>query len=183
MERPVMLSMSRDWMDRGLGLKSRILLGRGITQRSAIFASPGLLVALELVHSILELRTQIYTVKRSLVNLLVAVLAVPPQSVDGRLWSQLLQHNADGVCKPHWIVRHVGWKEEHLPFLYRDVAKLAVLDDLEQHVAFVLEEPFRRLVDVVIGSFIGAADDHHCHMFIRHTVIIDRGLKKVGVLV
>lgn len=132
LERSIMLPTSQVWMDLSPAIRSRIILRRrGITQRPTVLARPSFLVALEFVHSILELRTQIYTVERSLVHLLVAVLAIPPQSVDGRRGSMLLQHNADGVCEPHRIVGHVGRKKEHLPFVDRDIAKLAFVDDLE----------------------------------------------------
>jgi hypothetical protein len=54
---------------------------------------------------------------------------------------------------------NIGRQKEHFAFLYFDVSKLAFVDDFEKHVTFVLEEPLRRLIDVVVGSFIGAAND------------------------
>lgn len=88
-----------------------------------------------------------------------ATLTVPSQPVSTVLRPRLLQHYADGVCEPDGVVRRVGGQEEHLAFVDVDVAELVVVDDFQQHAAFVLVEPFGRFVDVVVCSRVGSADD------------------------
>jgi hypothetical protein len=56
-------------------------------------------------------------------------------------------------------VRRVGGQEEHVALPDDDVSEDAVVDDLECHGAAVLVKPLGRLVDVVIGAGIGAADN------------------------
>lgn len=62
------------------------------------------------------------------------------------------------------------------------------IDRLEQHRAFVLVEEFGRLVDVVVGSCIGAAEDHYGQAGglrrrgMIHAVVVNGWLKEVFVL-
>jgi hypothetical protein len=53
----------------------------------------------------------------------------------------------------------VAGQQEHVALADDDVAEDAVVDDLEYHGALVLVEPLGGLVDVVVGTGVGAADD------------------------
>jgi hypothetical protein len=132
-----------------------------IRNLAALLAPPRLLILPKLFHGLLDLRPQIRAVKRRLVDDRPAVLAraVPPHAVHASLGPALLQHDADRVGEAHGVVRRVAGQQEHVAFADDDVAELAVVDDLEQHGAFVLVKPFRSLVDVVVGAGVGAADD------------------------
>lgn len=56
-------------------------------------------------------------------------------------------------------MRCIGGQEEHLPLTNDDVLELALVDDLQGHGAFVLEEPLGGLVEVVIGAGIWTSHD------------------------
>ena len=116
-----------------------------------------------------------------LVHLLTTILAIPPQPVDAVLRPVLLQDYAHGVCEPNGIMGRVGREEEHVALVDADVAKLAIIDDLEEHAALVLVEPFGGLVDVVICAGVGTADDHDGDGIIVNTVVVDGRLEHVGV--
>lgn len=88
-----------------------------------------------------------------------ALLTVPPHAVDGGLRTALLEDDADGVGEAHGVMGGVGGQEEHVALADDDVAEGAVVDDLEEHGALVLVEPFGGFVDVVVGAGVGAADD------------------------
>lgn len=60
-----------------------------------------------------------------------------------------------------------------------DVAEFIVVDDFEQHGAFVLVEPFSSLVDVVVSALVRAADDHDGNSVIVDAVVVDGGLEHV----
>lgn len=88
-------------------------------------------------------------------------------------------------------------QQEHLSFADYDVLELAFIHDLQHHCAFILVEPFRCLIDVVVGSSIWSSYDlgsselgyaggqwlsyHNCNIFVVDAVIIDRRFQKVGV--
>lgn len=55
------------------------------------------------------------------------------------------------------------------------------VDDLEEHAATVLVEPFGRGIYVVVCAGVGAADDHGGEVVIVHAVVVYRGLEHVGV--
>lgn len=85
--------------------------------------------------------------------------AVPAHPVNRCRGPALLQHDTHGVGKPYGIVRRIGWQQKHVTFADDNVAKSAIVDDLEHHGTFMLEEPLGRLVDVVVGAGVGAADN------------------------
>lgn len=78
----------------------------------------------------------------------------------------------------------VAWKEKHLAFADGDVTEYTVVDDAEDHFAFVLVEPFLRFVNMIIRPLIRPADDHDDKVlaFVRAEVV-HWGLEKVRVLV
>ena len=75
-------------------------------------------------------------------------------------------------------------QEEDLALADRHVVELAVLDDLEQHVAFELIEELLHRIVVVVGALVRAADDLHGHLAVfEHLLVADRRLEQVLVLV
>lgn len=96
----------------------------------------------------------------------------------------MLEDDADGVGEADGVVGGVGRKEEHVALADDDVLEGVVVggvDDLEEHGAAVLVEPFGGLVDVVVGAGVGAADDHDGEAFVVDAVVVDGGFEEVGV--
>ena len=149
-------------------------------------------------HSLLDLRPQIRTVKGRFMHHLTAVLTVPPQPILAVCRPGLLDHDPYRVGEADGVMRRVGGQEEHLAFADRDVAVGAGVDDFEEHAAAVLVEPFGGLVDVVVCSGVGAADDlgglamglgnskgercHDCDILVVDAVVVDWRFEEVGVL-
>lgn len=149
-----------------IGIPNRPRLRRPVRHRPAPSTRPLLIVPLKVLHRLLNLRAQIRTVKRRLVNnhrlgpwLAAARRAVPAHAVDGLGRAALLQDDADGVCEAHGVVRRVWRQQEHVALADDDVAEGGAVDDFEHHGAAVLVEPFGGFVDVVVGAGVGAADD------------------------
>ena len=97
---------------------------------------------------------------------------------------RLLDDQADRVRRPLRRVRHVGRQQEDVALLDRDVARLAVLDDLQDDVALDLVEQFLAGVDVVIGAGVRPADDHDQELAVApDRLVADRRLEQVAVFV
>lgn len=147
-----------------------------------------MLILLEGIHGLLDLRAQIGAMEALLVHLASATLAVPPQLVHAALRPRLLQHDAHRVGEADRVVRHVGRQQEHLALVDVDVAEglgggvVLPIDDLEQHAPLVLVEPLGRGVDVVVGARVGPADDHDGHVLVGDAVVVDGRLEEMGVL-
>lgn len=92
-----------------------------------------------------------------LVNLFPAILAIPPQAIDGTFGSWLLQDNAHRVGEANGVVGSVWREKKHFALFDVNVAELAFVDGFEEHGAFVLIEPLGSLVYVVVCSGVGAA--------------------------
>ncbi|KAI6875622.1 hypothetical protein KC323_g268 [Hortaea werneckii] len=102
------------------------------------------------VHRFLYLCSKIGAMEARLVDLLAAVLTVPPKPIQTALRTRLLKYHTYSVGESDWVVRRVCGKEEELAFIDIDVLEFAILHRLEQHAAFVLVEELRRLIDVVL---------------------------------
>jgi len=109
----------------------------------------------------------------SLIYNRAAFQAVPAEPIEGFLWSRLLDHDADGVGESDRVVRGVWWKQEHLSFIDYEISELALVDNLEHHRAFVLVEPFGRLVDMVVSSSVWTSNNHDRHIFIIDAIVVD----------
>ena len=156
-----------------------------IAQLSTIPTLPLLLVRLEDIYRLFNLRPQIRAVETLLIHHFPAVLTIPSQRIHTVSRSRLLQYNANRIGKTNGIVRRIGRKEKHLTFTDGDVAvrwRGVFVDDFEEHGAAVLVEPFCGGVDVVVCSGIRTADNHDRHIFVVDTVIVDWGLEEVGIL-
>ena len=77
----------------------------------------------------------------------------------------------------------VGRHHEHFTFADRYIEDLAVLGDLQHHVALDLEEPFLDRVVMEIDSGVGAANHHHDHSrVVMQQLIVDGRLQPVLVV-
>lgn len=75
----------------------------------------------------------------------------------------------------------IGGEEEHVALVDMDVAELTIVNDLEEHAAFVLIEPFGGLIDVVVCAGVGAANDHDGDGIIVNAIVVHGRLEHVGV--
>lgn len=156
-----------------------VLLGR-------VHETAGAACSLVLLSSILlddrcQLSSQINAMERLLPHNLLALFAVPTKTVNGFSGSVTLNHNAHRVGESNWVVRRIGWQEEHLSFLDGEILELAVIHDLEEHVALVLIEPFLSLVDVVVCPGVGSSDSHDDKVAALDKVVVDGRLQLVSV--
>ena len=106
--------------------------------------------------------------KARLMHDVPAILAVPPQCIDTVFRSLLLNDDSQRIRKSYRVVRYVCRQQKHLSLTNRHISKRRGvrrrvgsprIDGLQQHAAFVLVEPFRRAVDVVVCARIGSADN------------------------
>jgi hypothetical protein len=142
-----------------------IRLGLDITDLTTLPTLPRLLICLELLHRLLNLRPQIRAMETLLMHLGPTVLTEPHQAIQAPLRSRLLNNHSHRVRESYRVMRDVPWQQEELAFVDVDVFELVCgrLDGFEQHAAFVLVEEFGGRVEVVVCAGIGAADDHDGH--------------------
>ena len=167
--RPHLLHDIRLWLD--------------VAYLTTLPAPPRCIIFLKSLHRILDLRAKIRTHKGSLMHLLSTALTIPPQAIHFTFRSRLLNDDTNRIREPDRVVRCVARQEEQLALIDVDVHKLALLHRLQQHTSFVLVEEFRRLVDVVVGSCVGTADDHDGHGIAVDAVVVDWWLEEMGVFV
>ncbi len=141
-------------------------LRHGVGEHAAAGAPPALLAGHELLDGGLDLRAEVGAVEGGLVHGGAAGAAVPAHAVDRAGRAALLEHDADGAGEPHRVVRraarqqeHVALADDHVPEPAPAPAPALLLHHLEHHRAPVLEEPLRRLVDVVVRPRVRAAHD------------------------
>lgn len=115
-----------------VGISNRPPRRRPVGQSPALATRPLLLIGAKVLDSLLDLRAQVRAVKGRLVHddgllarreAAVARGAVPAHAVDGVWRPALLQHDADGVCEAHGVVRRVGGQQEHVALADDDVAE------------------------------------------------------------
>ncbi|KAJ4372501.1 Origin recognition complex subunit 3 [Neocucurbitaria cava] len=165
---------------------SRLWLRCGIAQRPTVLTRPRLLIRFKTIHRILNLRAQIRAVKRGLMHLLPTALTVPPQPIQTPRRPLLLQHHTHRILEAYGVMRCIRREQEHVSLVDVDVAELLVgglrlVYHLEEHGAFVLVEPFCRLVDVVVGALVGAAYYHYGYVVVVYAVVVDGRFEHVGV--
>src|SRR5215218_2342104 len=78
---------------------------------------------------------------------------------------------------------HVRRQEKDFTLADRDVIKIAVIADLEHHVAFELIEELLDRIIVVVAALVGAAHHLDGHgSVLEHFFIADRRLEKVSIV-
>lgn len=144
-----------------IGIWYRSLFRSPVGQLAACAAPPLGLVILKVLDGLLDLGPQVGAVKGGFVDDHGPFTrgAVPSHAINRGSGTALLQDDAHRAGEADRVVRRVGGQEEHVALPDDDVSEDAVVDDLECHGAAVLVKPLGRLVDVVIGAGIGAADN------------------------
>src|SRR5262249_35683554 len=75
-------------------------------------------------------------------------------------------------------------QQEHLALPDRHIVKIALIADLQHHVALKLIKKFLHGVVVIVGAFIRATDHLHGHVAVfEHLLVADWWLEEVRVLV
>lgn len=87
---------------------------RRVTNCPTILARPQVDVGLELKNCVLDLGAQVCAVERGLMDLGIAVLAIPSEVVERLVRPLLFDHQAGGVGEPDGVVGGVGGQQEHL---------------------------------------------------------------------
>ena len=93
-----------------------------------------------------------------------------------------LDDEADGAGGALRRMRHAGRQQEQLALFDRHVARLAVVDDLQNDVALDLVEQLAAGVDVVVAALVRPADDHDEEVAVPDGLVPDRRLQEVAVL-
>src|SRR5262249_33717892 len=89
----------------------------------------------------------------------VALLAVPSMGIRQSVLADPLHYQPDGIRPAPWRIRYVGWQKVDRTFREQDVVGLAVVLNLDRHVAFYLEEKFLRRIHVVVCPCTRSTDD------------------------
>lgn len=153
-----------------------------VTCLTAVATLPLLRVFFEGVYRFFYLCSKIGAVKACLMDLLAAILTVPPQPIQAALRARLLENHTNSVGESYGVVRCVCGKEEELAFIDIDVFEFTILHRLEQHAAFVLVEELGRLVDMVVGSSVWTTHDHHGHGVVVNAIVVDGRLEEMRIL-
>lgn len=84
------------------------LFRRRIAHLTTTFANPRFLIFFKSVHSIFNLRAQIYTMKTSFMHLIPTTLTIPPQTIQTPLGPGLLNNHTNSICETDGVVRSVA---------------------------------------------------------------------------
>src|SRR5579862_7173409 len=118
---------------------------------AALLASAFGHVTLKLLDHRLDLFAKVHRHEFGVVQLRLAAGAVPTQMMRLREGFRLFDDEADGVRWPARRVRHLARQQKDFALLDRNIAKLAVVDDLQHDVAFDLIKQLFAGIDVIIG--------------------------------
>jgi len=95
-----------------------------------------------------------------------------------------LDHKANRSRRPLRRVPHVRRQQEHLALADRHVVEIAVVADLEHHVALELVEELLHRIVVIVGALVRPTDHLHGHVAVlEHLLVADRRLEQVLVIV
>src|SRR5690606_6782967 len=161
---------------------SRVVVAcRRRIQVPAAFAGAVLARGVEAIEHRREILLDVAQGEEFLVQLVVAVLAVPQQAVLLVRQALAFDHQADRAGHALRRVRHARRQVEGLAGADRDVAHGAVLLDAQDHFAFELMEPLRAFVPVVVGALVGPADRHDDEVAVDDALVADRRLEQVAM--
>src|SRR5262245_21975749 len=174
---------------RSIGLRERLNLdpscGRLLAgmDGAAGLALARFLVGIERLVERRQVLHQMLDFHLDAVNQCAALEAVPFEGVEC-VGPRRLDHQSDrAFLRPLRGMTDVRREEEDVALPYRDVVEIAVVDDLEHHVALeLIEELFHRII-VVVGALVRPADDLHGHVAgLEHLLVADRRLEQVLML-
>ena len=78
----------------------------------------------------------------------------------------------------------VAWEEKHLAFADFDVLEYTIVDDAEEHGAFILVEPFLGFVNMIIRPLVRSTYDHNDKVLaFVGAEVVHWWLEEVGVFV
>src|SRR5215831_12509094 len=78
----------------------------------------------------------------------------------------------------------MGRQKENFTLANGNVVEVAIVYDLEQHVAFELVEEFLYRIVMIVRALVRAADHLHGHLAVfEHLLVADRRLKQMPMLV
>mmetsp|Transcript_21472 Transcript_21472/g.66570 ORF Transcript_21472/g.66570 Transcript_21472/m.66570 type:complete len:303 (+) Transcript_21472:404-1312(+) len=126
----------------GLGVTGEIVLDDGLELLAQILAVPPLLV-------------------QHLRLVIAACLTVEPEPIQLLCLALALGYQPDGARPALRRVRHARRQQEHLALADGHVLALALLQNLEHHVALELVEELLALVDMKILPGVGPSNGHH----------------------
>lgn len=150
---------------------------------TALFTRAVFNIAVETLEYWRELLDDVRHVQVLFVELLPTALAEPEKTIELIAASLALNDQPDCIRAALRRVRHSCWEKEHFPLANVNVARGAIVNDLDGDVAFDLVEEFLAFVVVIVFTGIGATDDHHDKI----TAIVDAlvahwGFEQVAVL-
>ena len=65
-----------------------------------------------------------------------------------------LNNKTNCIGKPHWIMRCIAWKQEHIVFFNYDVFEFGAIHHLQTHISLDLIEILFRAVEMVVGALV-----------------------------
>ena len=122
-----------------------------------------------------KLRLDVRELEKFLVELRVAVLAVPLQTVALARPPPPFDDESDGIGQTLGRVGHQCGKQEDLAFTDGHVHHAAVLYRPQGHVPLDLVEELLAGIDVEVAARIGAAHHHHDQVAIRKQQLVAHG--------
>jgi 2-aminomuconate deaminase len=131
-----------------------------------------------------ELSGDIRQLEKFFVQLLTAFFANPDESIEFTFGAFLFNHQPDRIGRTARRMRRVGREQKNIAFGERNIGGLAVLQNLENDVAFQLIEKFLAAVHMIISAAIRAANHHNDEIAVfPDALVANRRLKQVAVLV
>lgn len=130
-----------------------------VRQLAALRANAFLIIGFEIIDGLLDLGAQISAMECSLIYECSIILAIPSQTIFTLRWTRLLYNNANRICKADWVMGDIWRKQKHLALANGEITERALIDNPEKHRATILVEPFRGLVDMIVGPSVGSAND------------------------
>src|SRR5262249_51498829 len=114
----------------------------------------------------------------------VALETIPFEGIE-LVGPRCLDHEADRAgLRSLRAVADMRRQQENLSFANGNVIEIAVVDDLEQHVAFELVEEFLHRIVMIVGALVRPADDLHGHLAVlEYFLVAHRRVEQVLVLV
>src|SRR6266446_977058 len=113
-----------------------------------------------------------------------AVEAIPFEGIE-LVGPRRLDHEADrAFLRSLRRVADMRRQQENLSFANGDVVEIAVVDDLEQHVALELIEELLHRIVTIVRTLVRPADDLHGHLAVlEYFLVADRRLEQMLVFV
>lgn len=133
--------------------------GHHVYQLPALLALSFLFVVFESIDCGFDLGAQVGHVESILIDDLSIIWTIPSQPVQTLLRSGLLQDDTDCIRETDGVVWRVGRQKEHFAFADRNISVFAIVYNFEEHRPAILVKPLGCIIDMEVGTGVGAADD------------------------